>query len=161
MIYQITTDQFGKIDEHTARTFFRQYEEIDHTYGEANSVFRLIGPESAHCSVIGIITMEDIGLADQDNTYILEDVLKACEERSLMKITANDAINYLMNLKSFNFGTKSGTVVLMDDVIDGESQNGKIFLQPDEDGFLFRIGFFTIEEHKKLSKRARFLVGKN
>ncbi len=157
----LTINQLGSINEDVARKFFKNAD-VDHTYGIATSVCSLLrnNSSSSNCKQIGIITMADLGL-DKDNFYTFKDVVEASLNKGYSKITASDSLNYLVS--HFRFGSISldgSAVTLMDEVIDGEGDKGVIFIGSDE-GFLSRIGFFSPDNSKKLSAKARFLVGKN
>lgn len=158
MDHVITIGRFGTIDEWTARKFFKD-RNIDHTYGIASSVCSLIkGPPSyANCKEIGIITMAELGL-NEDKSFTFKDVLDASLDKGYSKITAYDTLNYLVSSSSTRLGP---AVALMDEVMDGESDNGILFLRSDEHGFLRGVSFFTPDNSKKLSAKARFIVGKN
>lgn len=157
----LTINQLGSINEGVARKFFKSAD-IDHTYGIATSVCSLLrnNLSSSNCKQIGIIAMADLGL-DKDNFYTFKDVVEASLNKGYSKITASDSLNYLVSSSRFCCVHLNGSVVtLMDEVIDGEGDKGVIFIGSEE-GFLRRIGFFSPDNSKTLSVKARFLVGKN
>jgi hypothetical protein len=157
----LTIDQLGSINEDIARKFFKNAD-VDHTYGIATSVCSLLrkNSSSSNCKQLGVIRMANLGL-DKDNFYTFKDVVEASLNKGYSKITASDSLNYLVS--HFRFGCiplNESAVTLMDEVIDGEGDKGVIFIRSDG-GFLRRVGFFTPDNSKTLSAKARFLVGKN
>ena len=155
---EISRKEFSIITEHTARSYFKSAG-IDHTYGIASSVCGLLceNISSSDCNNIGIITMNDIGL-NKDNFYTLEDVIKTSQDNGYLKITPSDALAYLIYNSGYRLN--GSVVVMMDEVVDGEGDEGVIFINSDEEGFLHRVGFFKPDKSKKLSIQAKFLVGK-
>ncbi len=157
----IITNNLKRIDECIIRNHLKTAW-VDHTYGIASSVCSLLREHdsSSNCSQIGIITMSDLSL-DRDNFYTFQDVIEASLNNGYSKITVSDTFSYLMASSKFGSIYLNGSaVVIMDNVVDGEEQQGVIYINSNEDGFVNRLGFFTPDNSKKLSIKARFLVGK-
>ncbi len=151
---------FKNIDEQIVRQLFKKAG-VDHTYRIATSVCSLLSQKFPPSNVteIGIVTMRDLNLYE-DNVYIFQDVVDVCLKMGYVKITVPEIFCYLNT--SVNYGSiffYGPAVALMDEVTDEEGCNGIIFLNS-EDNFLSRISFFSPNNSKKISKEAKFLVGK-
>ncbi len=162
MKHVIATNNFEYIDEHIVRKHL-EMACVDHTYGIASSVCSLLRKHtsSSNCSQLGIITMSDLAL-DKDNFYTIQDVIEASLNNGYSKITVSDTFSYLISKSKYSsICLDESVVVMMDQVIDGEGDMGIIYVNSNkEDGFVDRLGFFTPDNSKKLSQKAKFLVGK-
>ncbi len=134
---------------------------LEHTYGECSTVCDLTEKEvSSFCSPceMGVIGMNDLGLIGDKDTF--KNVIEKALEMGYLKITPSDVFNYIDALDNLRFGSQTAIMSIMDEVVDGDGCRGRIYLQPDEGGFLYGLGFFQVDENKSLSQTANFLVKK-
>lgn len=113
-----------------------------------------------------IVPLGEIGVIDKNDLdlyspFTLEDVIEKSLQKGYLKISIPYVIKYINYLKSANFGGKTAIISLMDEISDGDGIPGIVYLQPDESGWLERIGFFQADKKKTLSPTARFLAGKS
>lgn len=158
------TLNYSKVSQTQAREIFKK-RGIGHVYGEASSVSYLgnnkeIIHPSGNPYVVGIITMEDLGL-HEDKKFTMNDVLQKCEEQKYEKPVFSDLIRYIDKLENRPFrGSQTAIMSIMNEVMDGEACMGRVYIQPDEDGYIERIGFIQIDPARVLSKTAKFFVKK-
>lgn len=138
---------------------------IRHTYGECSSICDLADNDSRSSKPgeIGIIDLYDLGLIE--GTVTFQDVIDTSLKQDYSKITFSEIMNYIKALKSqsggFDFGSRTAVVVLMDQVVDGDGISGVVYLQPDDQGILYRLGFLDQPDYSKpLARVAKFLVKK-
>lgn len=136
---------------------------IEHVYGIANSVCDLTSltdqkPKFDKPYDMGYITKEDLGLAESG--FTMKDVLIKCEEKGYEKPVASDIFNYISTSNDLRFGSRTAIMSIMDEVRDGDGCPGRIYFQPDEQGYLEGLGFIKIDESQRLSNTAKFFVKK-
>lgn len=155
----ISTQDFWSVSRDQAWKICRN---IQHRYGECSTVCDLVENNRVSSSrspcEIGIIDMNDLGLIGGKDTF--KNVIEKSLEMGYLKITPTDVFNYIDKLNDHRFGNQTTIMSIMDEVVDGDGCRGRIYLQPDEDGFLYGLGFFQIDESKTLSQTAKFLVKK-
>lgn len=155
----VSTANFWAISVEQAWEILRN---IEHTYCECSSVCDLATNYGrafpGHPYEMGVIDMGDLGLSGDNITY--KEVVKESIEKGYSKITFSDIINYIKNLDNRNFDSQTAIMSIMDKVVDGDGISGVVYLQPDEDGWLRKVGFLELEESRPLSRTAKFLVKK-
>jgi len=155
----INTKDFWPINQKQAREICR---DIEDTYGPCSSVSRLFVnsyeyPYLSECE-IGVIDMNDLGLVGGKDTF--KDVIEKSLEMGYLKVSPHDVLNYIEKLWPLKFGSMTAIMCIMDEVVDGDGFNGVFYLQPDNFGFLCKLGFFTIDKSRTLSQTAKFLTKK-
>ena len=157
---KVSTQFFWTVDKPKAWKILEKCR-INHTYGECSTVCDLVENNalsySSQCE-IGVIDMNELGLIGGKDTF--KNVIEKCLEMGYVKITSSDVFNYIENLDDLRFGSKTAIMAVMDEVVDGDGCNGIIYLQPDDEGFLYRLGFLEVDENRTLSQTAKFLAKK-
>ena len=157
----VTTENFWPVSVKKAWEILKN---LEHTYGEASSVCDIADHDQQSSSSfdspyeMGVIEMLDLGLSGNTNTY--KDVVEKSLEQGYLKVFFSDVINYVDRLPNHNFYRQTAIMSIMDRVTDGEGDRGMVYMQPDEEGFLYGLGFINIDESQGLSPTARFLVKK-
>jgi len=158
----VSTKDFWPVNQKNAEEIL---EHIEYVYGECSSVCNLAdnNPRMSELGEIGVIDLDDLGLIEGPVT--MQDVIEKSLKQGYSKVTFSEVINYIGALKKVNwgydFGSEAAIMALMDEVVDQDGIPGIVYLQPNDRGMLYRLGFLDQPDYSRsLSKKARFLVKK-
>jgi hypothetical protein len=158
----VSTKDFWPVNQKNAEEILVA---IKHVYGECSSVCDLADNDlrMSELGEIGIIDLDDLGLIEGPVT--MQDIIEKSLKQGYSKITFSEIINYIGALRNIrwgnDFGSEAAIMALMDEVVDQDGISGIVYLQPNEEGLLYRLGFLDQPNYSKpLLKKVRLLAKK-